>query len=237
MARKTANRDQPSSDAGGKRSPTRWALAASGWVAALAMGILDTPAKINSFLAESPKAVTHLSNAVLLDKRITGTWGLEGIVDLGEVDSKYMGLPGAPVTISLTVYNSQVSGEIWSSGLYDHYVYPFVLVEGRRRGRVIEGIAYDYVFGKRTALARFNLIEGERAGSLRFKLIEQSAPYFPRESPLYKLSAATGDGLPERSMNPKFIEGMRRVAKTPDEKKVVEALAHAAETKAGVPAR
>lgn len=175
-------------EANSKRSVAGWAVAASGWVAALAMGVLDAPAKINSFFAEAPKATENVANAVFLDRKLTGTWGLEGVTDLNDADAKFLEPPG-PVSLSLTIYRGQVDGEISAAGLEKTYVHTPVMVRGMKRGDTVYAEAWDLIDGKATTLARFELIPEGRERTLRFKLVEPSQSfYFPTETLLFKFS-------------------------------------------------
>ena len=76
-------------------------IAISGWLAALFMGVLDLPSKVNSFFAETPKAYESVLNWWNLNTKITGTWtsNIEGWADATEEDHRNIGGDLGPVAI------------------------------------------------------------------------------------------------------------------------------------------
>jgi hypothetical protein len=87
--------------ANGKRGFWRLAVTLSGWLVAALVWVLDAPAKVNSFFTEGPEAVKNVSDALLLDKRLSGTWGLqEGIIDLDEAEQSRLSTARTAVTSS-----------------------------------------------------------------------------------------------------------------------------------------
>lgn len=82
---------------------TALAFAASGWIVSLFLGVLELPAKINSFIGEGPKAKKSVADWLLLDQNYTGMWtiSLEEWVDATDAEISSSGMEGGPVTLRL----------------------------------------------------------------------------------------------------------------------------------------
>ncbi len=55
----------------------------SGWLLAVLVGVLDLPAKINSFFVEAPKSAENISNWLFLNTKLTGTRNVPVAVEIG----------------------------------------------------------------------------------------------------------------------------------------------------------
>lgn len=172
-------------------------VAASGWIVSLFLGVLELPTKVNSFFEDGPKAKQNVVNWLLLDETFTGIWtsDLEGWVDATEDERRASLAAGGPVTLRVRVYNGSAEGEIRTEGLANTYVYPVVLLEGEKRDGGIDLVAYDYVGGKKTALAQLRLDLGEGGLPLRLAAVKQAGPFFPHEANLYRTSIDVSEAL------------------------------------------
>ena len=187
------------------------AIAASGWIVSAFLGLLELPAKINSFIDEGPKAKESVADWLLLDQNYTGMWtsNLEGWVDATDQELNSSTLSGGPVSLRMRVYNGRVEGEIESVGLTEIYVYSAALLEGEKRGDGIDLLAYDYVGGKKTnlALMRLTLEDEEQRLPLHLETIKQGGPFFPEQARLYRTSTDVSEAI-KGSLN---MDLMRRV--------------------------
>lgn len=198
-----------------KNHAFRWItpiVAVSGWLAALFIGLLDLPAKINSFAKEQPQATERVANWLLLDKALTGSWTSsqpEGEVIAKHIDAALDALEGAPVHLQMTVYRGRVEGTISSGGLGKLYPFSLVELEGRSRAGHIEGTAWDVVNGEKVALGGFTLTPAERNGEpvLLFDIVRQSAKFFPSKAILWQALYP-----PEGELNPRFLEAVKSAA-------------------------
>ncbi len=190
------------------------AVAASGWVVSVLLGLLELPAKINSFIEEGPKAKESVVDWLLLDQNYTGMWtsSLEGWVDATDQELTLATSSGGPISLRMRVYNGRVEGEIESAGLAEVYVYSAILLEGEKRGDGIDLLAYDYVAGKKTnlALMRLTLEDRENRLPLRLETIKQGGPFFPEQARLYRTNNDVSEAI-KGSLN---MDLMRRVIET-----------------------
>jgi hypothetical protein len=71
----------------------------------LLVGLLDLPAKINSFFDEAPKAATRIGDWLFMDKSLSGVWSSapEGDVIAKPTDPQLDDLEGAPVDLEMHV--------------------------------------------------------------------------------------------------------------------------------------
>lgn len=183
-------------------------LAASGWIAALLLGLLELHAKINSFADEAPEASTRIGEFLHLDRQLTGAWSSsqpEGEVIAKPIDARSEALPGAPVHLSMRVYRGKAEGIISSGGLRDHYLYSLVELEGEAIDRGIAGVAWDIVNGEKVALARFTLEPSTRGGE-SVLLFKSRGPYFPRQAVLWPT-----EGQPEWDFGTPLKRAMKRI--------------------------
>ncbi|CAH0338925.1 hypothetical protein [Rhizobium sp. CECT 9324] len=187
------------------------ALTASGWIVSVFLGLLELPAKINSFTSEAPKAKESVADWLLLDQDYTGMWtsSLEGWVDATDQELNSSTDSGGPVSLRMRVYNGRVEGEIESTGLSEIYVYSAILIEGEKRDNGIDLLAYDYVGGKKTnlALMRLTLNDEDERLPLHLETIKQGGPFFPERARLYRASADVSEAI-KGSLN---MELMRQV--------------------------
>ncbi|PBB88012.1 hypothetical protein [Mesorhizobium sp. WSM3876] len=174
-------------------------IAASGWLVAVFLGLLELPAKVNSFFDEAPAAYKNVTDLVLLDQQYSGVWtsDLEGVIDATAEERTASTIEGSPVVLRLQVYNGEVEGELYSGGLEKHWVQTRLMVEGRKRwGGTIDAIIYDYIDGKKTALAQFELaLDGKAWPPLRLKIVHQPMHFLPAIIGLYRKDGAFPDDL------------------------------------------
>jgi hypothetical protein len=189
-------------------------IAISGWAAALFLGLLELPGKVNAFFEEMPKATESVVTWWKLDKDFTGTWtsNWEGIIGLSKADQEMAQLEGGPVVLKMRVWGGEMEGEIVSEGLRTRYVFSRIMLRGEKRRRIVEAVAFDYVGGEPTGLARFqlSLLSTEDGGGLHLKTLEQADKYLPVEAKLYRNEEAMPDDLGE--LNPDFFRGIARGA-------------------------
>jgi len=182
-----------------KLSTTTILIAASGWVVSVFLGLLELPAKVNSFFDEGPKAQQNITDWLLLDETYTGVWtsDLEGWVDATDEERSASLASGGPVTMRMRVYNGKVEGEIRTEGLAQSYIYSALLLEGEKRNGGIDLIAYDYIDGKKAPLALMRVSMGDQDERLPLHLLveKQGGPFFPEEANLYRTSADVSEAL------------------------------------------
>ena len=199
-------------------------ITASGWAAAVAVWVLDFPGKINSFSTEYPKAAETVSDWLFINKTFTGTWtsSVEGWVDATDEDHRLEGGEAGPIVIQIRVYGGKADGEIVSEGLKKHYLFSRIFLMGEYQGGRIEGLIFDYVEGKKVALARIEIshLDSDGDDTLRFKALEQPAPFFPNEARLHRDKDAMPDDLGGANLDLilKALTKSRDDAKTKDEK-------------------
>ncbi|HWM30299.1 MAG TPA: hypothetical protein VNO69_01170 [Methyloceanibacter sp.] len=166
---------------------------ASGWIIALLVGLLDLPAKINSFFDEAPKAATRIDDWLFVDRVLSGEWSSapEGDVLAKPTDSRLDALEGGPVDVEMRVYRGGVEGSISSDGLGKHYIFSQIQIEGHVNGGIVKGIAWDAIGGEKVALAEFQLQPGERGGEpvLMFRVVKQGGKFFPERAILWRTEA------------------------------------------------
>ncbi|WP_192384052.1 hypothetical protein [Mesorhizobium silamurunense] len=193
----TTKRKEPASATWAAKHTTL--IAASGWMVAVFLGLLELPAKVNSFFHEAPTAYKNVTDLVLLDQQYSGVWtsDLEGWIDATVDERAASTVDGSPVVLRLRVYHGEVEGELYSGGLEKNYVYTRLMVEGRKRwGGTIDAIVYDYIDGKKTALAQFELSLDESARlPLRLKAVHQGLRVLPETIGLYRNDDAFPDDL------------------------------------------
>jgi hypothetical protein len=183
-------------------SVTAILIAASGWIVSFFLGLLDLPAKINSFMDEGPRARQNVTDWLLLDQNFTGKWtsSLEGWVDATDQERSASNSLGGPVSLRLRVYNGKVEGEIESVGLEKSYIYSAILIEGEKRDGVIDLFPYDYIDGKKTTLAhiRLTLDENDKPLPMHLETIKQGGPFFPEKASLFRTSTDVSEAIAGR---------------------------------------
>ncbi|GEM_PF-6679396 len=175
------------------------AVAVSGWLVSVFLGLLELPTKINSFISDVPKAKESVADWLLLDQKYTGMWtsSTEGWVDATDQELNSSKDSGGPVSLRMRVYNGRVEGEIESAGLSEIYVYSAILLEGEKRDTGIDLLAYDYVGGKKTnlALMRLTLNDEDERLPLRLETIKQGGPLFPEKARLYRTTTDVSEAI------------------------------------------
>lgn len=184
-------------------------VAASGWVVAVLLGLLELPAKVNSFFNEAPAAYKNVSELVMPDQQWSGVWtsDLEGVVDATDDERNASVMDGSPVVLRLRVYHGAVAGELYSGGLEKNYVSSRVMIEGHKRlvGGTIDAVVYDYIDTKKTPLAQFELTLDDSARlPLRLTAVRQGLTFLPKTISLYRNDDAFPDDL--GGPNVDFIE-------------------------------
>lgn len=206
-----AKQDPPISKSGRGLRIRGWVKVVAGiggWVAALLLGLLDLPAKIDSFIDEKPKTITRIEDWLFVDKTLSGKWSSapEGDVIAKPTDPHLDALEGAPVDVELRVYRGKVEGTIGSDGLSKHYVFSRVSIDGQVVNRIVEAIAWDAIGGEKVALAKFRLEPAERGGEavLNFSAGEQATGLFPDRAILWRT-----DAILPGEINLEFFRGIR----------------------------
>ncbi|MBG1233724.1 hypothetical protein [Aestuariivirga litoralis] len=196
-------------------------VAASGWLVSVFLGLLDLPAKINSFWEEAPKATERVSDLMLLDHNYSGIWtsSVEGWVDATDDELKASTTLGGPIFLRLKVYNGRVDGEIKSEGLAKTYIYSVLQIEGEKTNGGIDLVAYDYILGKKTGLAKLRLTWGDQKGPLPLHLetIGQGGTFFPDKADLYRTNtdvSGTLDGELNVDLIQKAVEAGQQQRET-----------------------
>lgn len=178
---------------------------------AVLVGLLDLPAKINSFYDEAPKAATRIDDWLFVDKALSGKWSSapEGDVIAKPTDPRLDALEGAPVDIEMKVRRGEVEGSIGSAGLGKHYVFSQIQIEGHVNRGKVDGTAWDVIGGKKVALATFQLQQGERGSEpvLLFRVVKQGSDFFPERAILWRTEA-----IPPGEINLQFFRAIRRGA-------------------------
>ncbi|MGP4724443.1 hypothetical protein ACSV5S_07195 [Agrobacterium deltaense] len=165
-------------------------VAASGWIVSLFLGVLDLPAKINSFIVETPKAKQEIVDWLNLDQKYTGHWtsSVEDWIDATDDERALSTAPNGPVRMRLRVYSGLVEGEIETKGLKDTYIFNNLLLEGSKTSEGLDVWAYDYVDGKKRGFAEFRLsLSDEKRLPLRLDVV-QGGMGLPVRANLYRIS-------------------------------------------------
>jgi hypothetical protein len=163
----------------------------SGWIAAVFVGLLTLPGKINLVFDDTPKAYEKVSNWWNLNTKISGTWtsDVEGWIDATDEDRRLVGGDEGPVIIQIRVYGGVAEGEIVSEGLKKNYVFSRIFLKGfEHGGGRIDGVVYDYIGGEQRSLARIqiNYAKSDSRESLRFATLEQGGKFLPLEARLHR---------------------------------------------------
>ncbi|PZM08253.1 hypothetical protein [Rhizobium tubonense] len=165
-------------------------IAASGWIVSLFLGVLDLPAKVNSFMSEAPKAKQGVVDWLKFDQNYTGQWtsSVEDWVDATEDEKALSTAPDGPVRMRLRVYGGVIEGEIESEGLKESYIFNNLLLEGSKNADGLDVWAYDYVDGKKRGFAEVHLsLSGEERLPLNFEVV-QGGMGLPVRAKLYRTS-------------------------------------------------
>jgi hypothetical protein len=157
------------------------AIALSGWLAALFVGVLDLPQKVHSFFENAPKAKEDVVTWWNLNTDFTGSWTNEG--DVTKPADK-------PVALEMRVYGGRIDGEIWSDGLSD-MPHPVLLLGGNISQGGLDAYAFDFINGKEAIFATFRITKnGDR---LILKTLQQGPPFFSKEAELFRSPDALKD--------------------------------------------
>lgn len=201
-------------------SATAILIAASGWIVSLFLGVLELPAKINSFMEEAPKAKRTVVDWALLDQNFTGQWtsSVEDWVDATEEERALSTATDGPVRMRLRVYNGVVEGEIESEGLKKSYIFNNLLLEGSKTSEGLDVWAYDYVDGKKTGFAEFRLrLSDEERLPMSFEVV-QGGMGLPAQAKLYRTTADISEPI-YREPNMEFLKRVIEQGKAKVEKR------------------
>lgn len=178
-------------------------IAASGWVTALFVGLLNLPSEFLSFHHDAPVVAKMAKDWWMTDSGYSGTW----IVYDDSMDSSQLRITAPPeesaLIPNLTVYGGKVDGEIASDGLKNGYVFSPIMVTGARRPNGLELYAFDFVGGDALSLATIRLVEPKREGSrdtVEFEVIQQVQKLFPEHAKLVRVEQMDIDGQLDMKM-------------------------------------
>jgi len=195
-------------------------LTASGWIAALLLGLLDLPSKINSFRKELPSAAEATGIWVPIDQRFEGAWGRATtcnddpyhVGDLTDGADQAASI-GHGLDLTLKFNGSNVSGEILSEGLRQHFIFPEVEIVGRASGSTARVRIFDWIDAKPVTLAMADLT---RIGTncLKFSLVGEKTAIFPDTALLVRQADAEYRAISrESSFSRKLLERAAHRAK------------------------
>ncbi|MBB2703123.1 MULTISPECIES: hypothetical protein [Rhizobium] len=182
-------------------------IAASGWIVSLFLGVLELPAKINSFMEESPKTTQSAVDWLKLDTHYTGQWtsSVEDWIDATEEERALAAAPSGPVRMRLRVYGGAVEGEVESEGLKERYIFNNLLLEGSKTSDGLDIWAYDYVDGKKTGFAKIHLsLTDEKRLPMSFQVV-QGGMGLPARAKLYRTATDISEPI-ERQPNMDFLK-------------------------------
>ncbi|WP_417474273.1 hypothetical protein [Luteimonas mephitis] len=204
----------------------RWLFFASGWVAAMFIGVLELPAKIVSFSENyAPAKETTLNAAVDYQKYVgrfssdPNSWVGRNLVSDGthsldeggiQLDIEYLG-------------HGEYRGEIRSAYMAKHALAPWsmVMIDGKvGLAGTFQGVVWDIVNGSRASYALFQLSSEDKSnGSLR--LTPTSANnIFPGEVVLWPTDFEMSGGERGQRFDDLLHEVVARPSKNENAKKV-----------------
>jgi hypothetical protein len=129
-------------------------LVAGGLLSLLVTFLSQGPEAIRK-IPEIPKAVAETVSSVLeahqIDQGLTGMWGV-----LPTNQSLAKNKVGS-INLQITSEGNQIFGEIYSPAVRKWTIYDMALVEGRRTGDKLHLTIYDFVYGKKTRFAEFEV--------------------------------------------------------------------------------
>lgn len=180
-------------------------LGMSGWLAALMLGFLELPAKINSFFSEKDVALINLS--FRFDKKTyIGRWtNDESLRPFTNMISEgaLLGDHGSLQLILSESEGGKIEGEIVCATLFP-FTRVFVSGQVAITGG-FDGLIWDIVENKRKVLAYFRL-EPDDSDMLRFTSDPTFARIIPSESMLWRTSEKMSDG----DFRPEYLNSLRR---------------------------
>lgn len=176
----------------------KYLLFFSGWLATLFVGILEVPQKVHSFFGTLPAAKHDVLTWWNLNTDFSGAWTNEGDITATEM---------MPIALRMRVYGGRIDGEVWSDGLRDT-IHPVILLGGDLRDGALHAYAFDFVGGKETVFATFNITKvGDK---LILKTLDQPAKLFPEHAELF----ANPDALKDKPLtNFEMIQGLLKQLK------------------------
>jgi hypothetical protein len=188
--------------------PRRWPrllITWSGWIAAVLLGLLELPAKINSLASELPELNKNLGIWWWKDHRFTGTWTTQAEFELGLPEEMYSN-EDHRVDLTIEVNSGELEmGEIVSTGLERHYVFSRVMLRGLVKGSKLHAEVWDYISGRPTALAPFTLEPVTIGGVQLLRLT--SDPTKTRLLPASVLLTRSHEDMPPGDLNLGVLRG------------------------------
>jgi len=159
-----------------------FAFAASGWIAATLVYILNLPAAVNGFLDEAPKATERVLDLALWNSSaFTGNWGDEGDIDAPSPDGNY-------VRLVLVSKDGAISGLIGSEKMKEGYIASAMSIDGHNGRGDADIEVFDYVGGKRLTYATGKLASAPDGQSLQLTITGQAANHFlPVQTTLHRI--------------------------------------------------
>lgn len=173
----------------------------SGWIASLALGLLDLPEKIVSFAKNAPEARETASDMLWDYQRYTGrftsdpkAWKPLNLMSDGTE-------PTDNGQIQLAIEyggNGRYYGEIHSAYMAEHSFAPWsrVMIDGEIGPTgTFRGEVWDIVNNQRAPYARFHLaVDDPKKGTLRLTPLESDDGVFPGEVVLWPTDFSMADG-------------------------------------------
>jgi hypothetical protein len=200
-----------------KRNWVRTAVAVSGWVAAVFMGLLNLPAAINSFKKELPTAAESTGVWAPIDKRFDGAWAKvpecqTNPYEIGDISGEP--LPGGnDLDFKLKFEGARVNGEIISDQLRKGYVTAEVEMIGETSGSTAKMRVFDWIDGKATTLANADIT---RVGDncLKFETVGPRTNWFPQSALMTRETIEDYDKLSRKGeLIDKVIADIRKDSK------------------------
>lgn len=149
-------------------------------------------------IPEIPKAVAETISSVVeshqIDQGLTGVWGV-----LPTNQSLAKNKVGS-INLQITSEGNQIFGEVYSPAVRKWIIYDMALVEGRRNGNKLHLTVYDFVYGKKTRFAEFEVQFQEDSegimdhipalvdSQLRIETTWQKGSIFPKNFSLDRIS-------------------------------------------------
>ncbi|MCX7557744.1 hypothetical protein OS187_13150 [Xanthomonadaceae bacterium JHOS43] len=188
-----------------------WKLfaAASGWIVALLVGLLEVPSKIVSFYENYPRATKAVGHLVYRPERFVGRWSSDPSAWVGRnlIQPESPMVDTGDVQLSVVVDDDgAVFGEIVSEVMRrGHFPYSRVMIDGKVGVVSAHLQVWDIVQNERAAYAGFKLRpEGGREGTLL--MIRSGGSGIPEVTRLWRTDFEMGDG----AFGEKWMELLRR---------------------------
>ena len=126
-----------------------WTVVVGGIIALLSQGpdaIRHIPEIPNAII----ETVRNTLNSYNIDKGLTGVWR-------SEHNDKTFQERYAPITLEIVSEGGNISGSLYSRDIKKWTIYDMALVDGRRKGNILDLTIYDFIYGKYTELAKLKV--------------------------------------------------------------------------------